>query len=236
MDVTYRNTMVPGVDDDNVPPPVGIGVGQRFMTKDALVMHLKDYCISRHVQFRVHKSGPTVYSVRCTGDQCPWHVYASCSMKLNMWKVRRCNDEHTCLNVELRMDNRLCTSSVICNLIMPNVRTSFTLSPYEIIQLVKDKYHIQVVRGRSPMCIISDRHSGIIRAVRDVFPRPHRHRFCIRHIIANLNKRYSVQDLNKMVWRCARAETVAQYNHEMQILKEVCSGAKAELTEDMSPE
>ncbi|KAG9439891.1 hypothetical protein H6P81_020056 [Aristolochia fimbriata] len=27
---------------------------------------------------------------------------------------------------------------------MPNVRTSFTLSPYEIIQLVKDKYHIQM--------------------------------------------------------------------------------------------
>ncbi|KAG9439890.1 hypothetical protein H6P81_020055 [Aristolochia fimbriata] len=27
MDVTYRNTMVPGVDDDNVPPPVGVGVG-----------------------------------------------------------------------------------------------------------------------------------------------------------------------------------------------------------------
>ncbi|KAG9458179.1 hypothetical protein H6P81_002687 [Aristolochia fimbriata] len=66
MDVAYRNTMVPGVDDDNVPPPIGVGVSQRFMTKDALVMYLKDYCISRHVQFRVHKSGPTVYSVRVT--------------------------------------------------------------------------------------------------------------------------------------------------------------------------
>ncbi|KAG9440249.1 hypothetical protein H6P81_020414 [Aristolochia fimbriata] len=173
MDVTYRNTMVPGVDDDNVPPPVGVGVGQRFMTKDALVMYLKDYCISRHVQFRVHKSGSTIYSVRCTGDQCPWHVYASFSMKLNMWKIRRCNDEHTCLNVELRMDNRLCTS---------------------------------------------------------------RHRFCIRHIVANLKKRYSVKDLNKMVWRCASAETVAHYDHEMQILEEACPGAKAELIEDMSPE
>ncbi|KAG9450283.1 hypothetical protein H6P81_010248 [Aristolochia fimbriata] len=148
MDVTYRNTMVSGVDDDNVPPCFSVGVGQRFMTKDALVMYLKDYCISRHVQFRVHKSGPTVYSVSCTGDQCPWHD-ASFSMKLNMWKIRRCNDEHTCLNAELRMDNRLCTSRVICNLIMPNVRTSFTLSPYEIIQLVKDKYHIQVSYSRA---------------------------------------------------------------------------------------
>ncbi|KAG9450544.1 hypothetical protein H6P81_010509 [Aristolochia fimbriata] len=70
----------------------------------------------------------------------------------------------------------------------------------------------------------------------DVFPRPHRHRFCIRHIIANLKKRYSVKNLNKMVWRCARAEIVAQYDHEMQILEEACPGAKAELTEDLSPE
>ncbi|KAG9458399.1 hypothetical protein H6P81_002907 [Aristolochia fimbriata] len=328
MNVTYRNTMVPGVDDDNVPPPVGVGVGQRFMTKVALQMYLKDYYISRHVQFKVHKSGPTVYYVRSTGDQCPWHVYASFSKKMNMWKIRRCNDEHTCLNAELRMDNRLCTSRVICNLIMPNVRTSFTLFLHEIIQLVKDKYHIQykmittnddvprgnfvrfdrafwafgpaihgfqfcrpfinvdgthlygkykgclliatsfdgdnrlfflafalvekenidtwtwfieclarqVVRGRSLICIISDRHSGIIRAVADVFPCPHRHRFCIRHIIANLKKRYSVKDLDKIVWRCASAEIVAHYDHAIQNLEEVCPGARAELTEDMSPE
>ncbi|KAG9450276.1 hypothetical protein H6P81_010241 [Aristolochia fimbriata] len=285
-----------------------------------------------------------------------------------MWKIRRCNDEHMCLNGELRMDNWLSTSRVICNLIMLNVRTSFTLSPYEIILLVKDKYHIQVsysrawwarnkalvtvfggweesynllpqflkaikdtnrctkykmittddgvregnfvrfdrvfwafgpaihgfqfcrpfisvngthlygkykgclliatsfdgdnrlfplafalvekenidtwtwfisclvrqvVRGRTPMCIISDRHSGIIRAMADVFPHPHRHKFCIRHIIANLKKRYSVKDLNKMVWRCASAETVAHYDHAIQNL-EACPGARAELTEDMS--
>ncbi|KAG9447275.1 hypothetical protein H6P81_013403 [Aristolochia fimbriata] len=63
--------MVPGVDEDNVPPPVGVGVGQRFMSKDALQMYLKDYWIRRHVQFKVLKSGPTVYYVHCMGDQCP---------------------------------------------------------------------------------------------------------------------------------------------------------------------
>ncbi|KAG9449885.1 hypothetical protein H6P81_009850 [Aristolochia fimbriata] len=47
------NIMVPGVDDDNVLLPVGVGVGQKFMTKDALQMYLKDYCISRHVQFKL---------------------------------------------------------------------------------------------------------------------------------------------------------------------------------------
>ncbi|KAG9458377.1 hypothetical protein H6P81_002885 [Aristolochia fimbriata] len=63
MDARYMNTMVPGVDEGNVPPPVGVGVGQRIMSKDALQMYLKDYCIRRHVQFKVLKSGPTVYYV-----------------------------------------------------------------------------------------------------------------------------------------------------------------------------
>ncbi|KAG9444956.1 hypothetical protein H6P81_016296 [Aristolochia fimbriata] len=58
MDAIYTNTMVSGVDDDNVPPPVGVGVGQRFMTKDALQMYLKEYCISRHVQFKTLQHWP----------------------------------------------------------------------------------------------------------------------------------------------------------------------------------
>ncbi|KAG9450245.1 hypothetical protein H6P81_010210 [Aristolochia fimbriata] len=74
MDVTYRNTMVPGVDDDNVPPPIGIGVGQKFMTKDALVMHLKDYCISRHVQFRVVMADtPLLYDQDSHRSESIWH-------------------------------------------------------------------------------------------------------------------------------------------------------------------
>ncbi|KAG9446063.1 hypothetical protein H6P81_012191 [Aristolochia fimbriata] len=84
MDARYMNTMVPGIDEDNVPPPVDVGVGQRFMSKDTLQMYLKDYCIRRHVQLKVLKSGPTVYYVRCTGDQCQWHVYASFSKKLRV--------------------------------------------------------------------------------------------------------------------------------------------------------
>ncbi|KAG9458832.1 hypothetical protein H6P81_003340 [Aristolochia fimbriata] len=77
MDAGYMNTMVPGVNEDNVLPPVGVGVDQRFMSKYVLQMYLKDYCIRTHVQFKVLKLGPAVYYVHCTGDQCPWHVYAS---------------------------------------------------------------------------------------------------------------------------------------------------------------
>ncbi|KAG9458240.1 hypothetical protein H6P81_002748 [Aristolochia fimbriata] len=38
------------------------------------------------------------------------------------------------------------------------------------------------------------------------------------------------------VWRYASAETVAHYDHAIQNLEEACPGARAELTEDMSPD
>ncbi|KAG9442218.1 hypothetical protein H6P81_018072 [Aristolochia fimbriata] len=88
MDAGYMNTMVRGVDGDNVPPPVSAGVGQKFMSKDALQMYLKDYYIRRHVQFKMLKSRPAVYYVHCTGDQCPWHVCASFSKKCRVGKIR----------------------------------------------------------------------------------------------------------------------------------------------------
>ncbi|KAG9446692.1 hypothetical protein H6P81_012820 [Aristolochia fimbriata] len=193
MDVTYRNTMVPGVDDDNVPPPVGVGVGQRVFWAFGPAIHGFQFC------------RPFI-SVDGT------HLYGKYK---------------GCLLIATSFDGD--------NWLFP---LAFALVETKNIDtwtwFISCLAH-QVVRGRSPMCIISDRHNGIIRAVRDVFPRPHRHRFCIRHIVANLKKRYSVKDLNKMVWRCASAETVAHYDHEMQILEEACPGAKAGLTEDMSP-
>ncbi|KAG9442285.1 hypothetical protein H6P81_018139 [Aristolochia fimbriata] len=54
MEAVYTNTMVPGLDEDNIPPSVEVGVGKRFMSKDALQMYLKDYCIKRYVQFKVN--------------------------------------------------------------------------------------------------------------------------------------------------------------------------------------
>ncbi|KAG9450309.1 hypothetical protein H6P81_010274 [Aristolochia fimbriata] len=273
MDVTYRNTMVPGVDDDNVPPPVGVGVGQRFMTKDALVMYLKDYCISRHVQFRLVKDK---YHIQVSYSRA-WRarnktlvvVFGGWEESYNLlpqffkeikdtnrgtkYKVITTDEDVTRRNF-VRFDRafwafgpaihgfQFCRPFISvngthlyrkykgCLLIATLFDRDNRLLPLAFALVETENIDTwtwfisclvrQVVRGRSPMCIISDRHIGIIRAVRDVFPRPHRHRFCIRHIIANLKKRYSVKDFNKMVWRCAKA----------------CPGAKAELTEDMSPE
>ncbi|KAG9450502.1 hypothetical protein H6P81_010467 [Aristolochia fimbriata] len=210
MDAIYTNTMVLGVDDDNVPPPIDVGVSQRFMTKDALQMYLKDYCISRHVQFKLSMDFSFVDPFISVDGTHFYGKYKGCLL------IATSFDE----------DNRL--FSLAFALVEKENIDTWT---WFISFLVR-----KVVKGRSPMCIISDRHNGIIRAVADVFPRPHRHKFCIRHIIANLKKQYSVKDLDKMVWRCASVETVDHYDYAIQNLEEACPGAKAELTEGMSPD
>ncbi|KAG9450588.1 hypothetical protein H6P81_010553 [Aristolochia fimbriata] len=70
----------------------------------------------------------------------------------------------------------------------------------------------------------------------DVFPHPHRHRFCIRHIIVNLKKWYNVKDLDKVVWRCVSAQTMDKYDVAIQVLEEACPEAKAELTGEINPD
>ncbi|KAG9447256.1 hypothetical protein H6P81_013384 [Aristolochia fimbriata] len=133
----YMNTMDPGLDEDNVPPHVGVGVDQRFMSKDALQM---------------------------------------------AWRAR-----NKVLVVVFGVSEEL-----------------YNLLP-QFFKAIKDT---NPVRGMPLICIISDSHIGIIRAVADVFSCPHRHKFCIQHIIANLKKCYSVKDFDKMVWRRDRTTQV----------------------------
>ncbi|KAL0395490.1 UNVERIFIED_CONTAM: hypothetical protein Slati_4515200 [Sesamum latifolium] len=52
---------------------------------------------------------------------------------------------------------------------------------------------IHVIRGRWGVCLISDSHPGITKAVREGsdFVSPHgAHRYCLRHVCSNFNNRY----------------------------------------------
>ncbi|KAG9458190.1 hypothetical protein H6P81_002698 [Aristolochia fimbriata] len=168
MDEIYTNTMVPGVDEDNVPPPVGVGVDQRAWR-------------ARNKALVVVFGG--------------WEE--SYNLLPQFFKAIKDTNRATSFDG----DNRLFPLAFVIV-----EKESIDTWIWFISCLAR-----QVVRGRSPMCIISDRHIGIIRTVADIFPHPHRHRFCIRYIIANLKKRYNVKDLDKMVWRRERATQITTH-------------------------
>ncbi|KAL2244878.1 UNVERIFIED_CONTAM: hypothetical protein Sindi_2756000 [Sesamum indicum] len=61
-----------------------------------------------------------------------------------------------------------------------------------------------IIRGRRGICLISDRHAGITRAVRECpnFVLPNGvHRYCLRHVCSNFNSKYKNVVLKDLCWR-----------------------------------
>ncbi|KAL0423085.1 UNVERIFIED_CONTAM: hypothetical protein Sradi_0843300 [Sesamum radiatum] len=71
------------------------------------------------------------------------------------------------------------------------------------------------------ICLISDRHSGIISAINFVpafqFPRGV-HRFCLRHICSNFNKKFNNIQLKDLCWRAGAEQNVRKFD---RILEEI---------------
>ncbi|KAK4390068.1 hypothetical protein Sango_2070100 [Sesamum angolense] len=71
------------------------------------------------------------------------------------------------------------------------------------------------------ICLISDRHSGIISAINFVpafqFPRGV-HRFCLRHICSNFNKKFNNIQLKDLCWRAGAEQNVCKFD---RILEEI---------------
>ncbi|KAL0324911.1 UNVERIFIED_CONTAM: hypothetical protein Sradi_5060400 [Sesamum radiatum] len=71
------------------------------------------------------------------------------------------------------------------------------------------------------ICLISDRHSGIISAINFVpafqFPRGVHH-FCLRHICSNFNKKFNNIQLKDLCWRAGAEQNVRKFD---RILEEI---------------
>ncbi|KAL0303210.1 UNVERIFIED_CONTAM: hypothetical protein Sradi_6189100 [Sesamum radiatum] len=79
-----------------------------------------------------------------------------------------------------------------------------------------------VIRGRRGVCLISDRHPGIIKAVREGsdFVSPHgAHRYCLRHVCSNFNTHYKNVILKDLCWRAGSEYQIRKFNRIMEEIK-----------------
>ncbi|KAK4404641.1 hypothetical protein Sango_0832700 [Sesamum angolense] len=79
-----------------------------------------------------------------------------------------------------------------------------------------------VIRGRRGMCLISDRHSGLIKAVREGpdFVSPHEmHRYCLRHVCSNFNSTIKNVVLNDLCWQAGSEYQLRKFNRIMDEIK-----------------
>nr|XP_043623534.1 uncharacterized protein LOC122595263 [Erigeron canadensis] len=71
---------------------------------------------------------------------------------------------------------------------------------------------------RCNFTFISDRQKGIIQAVSNVFPSAE-HRYCLKHIHDNMKLYWRGKAYKYILWRCAVATTVQQFENHMQEMK-----------------
>ncbi|KAK4407913.1 hypothetical protein Sango_0372300 [Sesamum angolense] len=79
-----------------------------------------------------------------------------------------------------------------------------------------------VIRGRRGMCLISDRHAGLIKAVREGpdFVSPHGvHRYCLRHVCSNFNNTIKNVVLKDLCWQAGSEYQLRKFNRIMDEIK-----------------
>ncbi|KAL0419171.1 UNVERIFIED_CONTAM: hypothetical protein Sradi_1330600 [Sesamum radiatum] len=79
-----------------------------------------------------------------------------------------------------------------------------------------------VIRGRRGMCLISDRHGGLIKAVREGpdFVSPHGvHRYCLRHVCSNFNSTIKNVVLKDLCWQAGSEYQSRKFNRIMDEIK-----------------
>ena len=80
------------------------------------------------------------------------------------------------------------------------------------------------VTNQTNLCIISNRHHGIQSCFNDTIkgylqpPLTH-HRYCLRHLVSNVNTNFNSVALKNLVWKVATANQVRKFENTMDCIK-----------------
>ncbi|XP_073310000.1 uncharacterized protein [Primulina huaijiensis] len=80
-----------------------------------------------------------------------------------------------------------------------------------------------VVRSENGVCLISDRHKGIVRATGDLpfFQSPYGvHRFCLRHVCSNFNAKFKDVHLKDLCWAAGTQNQICKFEAIMEAIKQ----------------
>ena len=94
-------------------------------------------CLQR--EFRVHKSSPAVYDVKCVQQDCPFRVHAYKGKYDTFWTVSRIQ-QHTCVLEELRTQHRNLTAAFVAQHVYSKIVDNPGYEPKSIVRLIEDDF------------------------------------------------------------------------------------------------
>nr|ABA91612.1 retrotransposon protein, putative, Ty3-gypsy subclass [Oryza sativa Japonica Group] len=192
--------------------------GARYAHKDEMKEAVKHWAVSLQREFRVIKSTNYVYEVRCMKEDCPWRVHAYKDGTFMTSKYR--GQILTAIGCD--GNNQVLPMAFVF------VESENTESWYWFLERV----HIAVVRMRPNVCLIHDRHAGMLRAIDylqngwdekglpakwpDV-----RSRWSMRHMGANFYKQFKNKHLMELFKRLCAQNQEKKFNELWDKLDEL---------------
>ncbi|KAL0343925.1 UNVERIFIED_CONTAM: hypothetical protein Sangu_1279900 [Sesamum angustifolium] len=213
-----------------------LAIGMVFKSKDHLKASVQDFSVRyARQEYRMVESKPKLWKVACKYDQqtgCSWMLRGIFQPNMGLFKITKYAGPHTCLMNQISFEHGNLGKSMIATVgddanqqVLP---LAFALVDEE--SLASWRWFLQMLAKHllpnddDRVCLISDRHSGLISAINYVpafkFPRGV-HRFCLRHVCSNFNKKFNNIRLKDLCWRAGAEVNARKFERIMTEIREL---------------
>ncbi|XP_062089195.1 uncharacterized protein LOC133795756 [Humulus lupulus] len=117
--------------------------GQIYKDKNTVKSTLSYYAMLHNFQFKTKRSEPREYLVTCADEKCNWLVRASKYRNQDLFKVRKCNPNHTC-SVEIVLEDHRQAKSIVVGELIKNKYKSIkrNYTPNDIMNDMNDDFGV----------------------------------------------------------------------------------------------
>ncbi|XP_062114506.1 uncharacterized protein LOC133825606 [Humulus lupulus] len=117
--------------------------GQIYKDKNTIKSTLSYYAMLHNFQFKTKRSEPREYLVTCANETCNWLVRASKYRNQDLFKVRKCNPNHTC-SVEIVLEDHRQAKSIVVGELIKNKYKSIKRNyiPNDIMNDMNDDFGV----------------------------------------------------------------------------------------------
>ncbi|KAK4402863.1 hypothetical protein Sango_1027000 [Sesamum angolense] len=197
-----------------------LAIGMVFKSKDHLKASVQDFSVRfARREYRVVESKPKLWKVACKYDQqtgCSWMLRGIFQPNMGLFKITKYAEPHTCLMNEISVEHA--TEQVY-----GTWESSVKKLP-RFMAFLQKLNPGTVVEWLNLETDRPDRHSGLISAINYVpafkFPRGV-HRFCLRHVCSNFNKKFNNIWLKDLCWRAGAEVNARKFERIMTEIREL---------------
>ena len=117
-------------------------VGMQFSDREAVVRAIKNYSISKSVDYNVCESESRTFYCKCKyyGVGCNWLVRVSLRKKKGIWEIKKYNGPHTCTAAMISQDHTKLDADMIAQYIEPMIRADVSIKVKVVIAEIQSRY------------------------------------------------------------------------------------------------